>query len=319
MKTYSISHSKDVDGVASAAMIQAARGGGFALTDYDGLMSELDAIPDGVEDFILCDLGTDPTRFGSFARTLAAISRRISVTYLDHHYLSSEAKTMIRKSGVKLIHNVNECSGSLTFRFLRKELPPDAKLLALYAAITDYMDGSPMARKMMERYDRQLVLFEATLLSLAVANRGKDREFLRTLVSELALMKNPHAISDVPRAALEQAEILHALSKLVMNEGKVMGKIAYMETDQHSTGSVAKLLLGANDVPLGAAFRAKGRGGWCEVSLRGTSAVKVHLGKAIGEIAERYGGNGGGHRVAAGCSIPEGRVMDVLEELNRRL
>ncbi|MCS4539238.1 MAG: DHH family phosphoesterase [Thaumarchaeota archaeon] len=132
-------------------------------------------------------------------------------------------------------------------------------------------------------------------------------------------MKNPHAISDLPRAALEQAEILHGLSKLVMKEGKVMGKIAYMETDQHSTGSVAKLLLGANDVPLGAAFRTKGRGGWCEVSLRATSAVKVHLGKAIGEIAERYGGNGGGHTVAAGCSIPKGRVMDVLEELNGRL
>ncbi len=319
MKTYCISHSKDVDGLASAAMIQAARGGGFALTDYDSLMSELDAIPDGVEDFILCDLGTDPTRFGSLARKLAAISRRISVTYLDHHYLRPDAKSMIRKSGVKLIHNVNECSGSLTFNFLRKELPPEAKLLALYAAITDYTDGSPITRKIMERYDRQLVLFEATLLSLAVGNMGKDREFLRTLVSELALMKSPHTISDIPGAALAQAEILHALSELVMKEGKVMGKIAYMETDQHSTGSVAKLLLGANDVPLGAAFREKGRGGWYEVSLRGTSAVKVHLGKAIGEIAERYGGNGGGHRVAAGCSIPKSKVMDVLEELNRRL
>ncbi len=319
METYCISHSKDVDGLASASMVQAARGGSFALTDYDGLMSELDAIPDGVEDFILCDLGTDPTRFGSFAKKLAVISRRISVTYLDHHYLSPEAKAMIRKRGVKLVHNVNECSGSLTFRFLRKELPPEAKLLALYAAITDYMDGSPITRKMMERYDRQLVLFEATLLSLAVANRGKNREFLRTLVSDLSLMKSPHAISDLPRAALEQAEILHRLSRIVMKEGKVMGKIAYMETDQHSTGNVAKLLLGANDVPLGAAYREKGRGGWYEVSLRGTSAVKVHLGKAIGEIAERYGGNGGGHRVAAGCSIPKINVMDVLGELNRRL
>jgi RecJ-like exonuclease len=300
-------------------MVIAAKGGDFKLTDYDCLMAELDAIPEGVEDFILCDLGTDPGRFDSLVKKLGRKSRRISVTYIDHHYLTEEAKAKIRKSGVRLFHNVNECSGTLTYRFLAKELPPDAQLLALYAAVTDYMDGSPTAKKIIERHDRQMVLFEATLLALAVANRGDDQEFLRMLVGELSMMKRPHTIGGVPGAALDQAEALSALSKLVAKEGKVMGKIAYMETDQHSTGSIAKLLLGAKDVPLAAAFREKRQSGWYEVSLRGTSAVKIHLGKITGEIAGKYGGNGGGHKVAAGCSIPKGRVMDVLRELNKRL
>jgi nanoRNase/pAp phosphatase (c-di-AMP/oligoRNAs hydrolase) len=139
------------------------------------------------------------------------------------------------------------------------------------------------------------------------------------IVGELSLMKRPHTIGEVPGAALDQAEALSSLLKLVAKEGMVMGKIAYMETDQHSTGNIAKLLLGVKDVPLGVAFRQKRRRGWYEVSLRGTSAVKIHLGKVIGEIAGKYGGNGGGHKVAAGCSIPKDGVMDVLRELNKRL
>ncbi len=300
-------------------MVLSARGGDFKLTDYDHLMHELDAIPEGVDEFFLCDLGTDPGRVEALVRKLASLSRRMSVTYIDHHYLSEEAKGMMRKSGVVLKHDVNECSGLLTYQHLGRELPQDAKLLALYAAVTDYMDGSPVAVRMMERFDRQLVLLEATLLALAIGRRGDNMAFLRMLVRELSLMKKPHTIGDVPRAAIAQAQRLDMLVKLVAKQSIVLGKIAYIETDQHSTGSTAKLLLGVHNVALGVAFREKHKKGWYEVSFRGTSDVRIHLGKAIGEIANRYGGTGGGHKLAAGCSVPKRSIMDTLKELNGQL
>jgi hypothetical protein len=40
-----ISHIKDVDGLSSAALVVAARGGTFRLTDYDDVLDELDAVP----------------------------------------------------------------------------------------------------------------------------------------------------------------------------------------------------------------------------------------------------------------------------------
>ena len=41
----------------------------------------------------------------------------------------------------------------------------------------------------------------------------------------------------------------------------MLGKLAYMETDQSSTGNVAKLLLGAFNVQVGVSYRAKAEAG----------------------------------------------------------
>src|SRR5580698_10953866 len=58
-----ISHVKDADGLCSAALTLAARGGTFRLTDYDQLIDELDGVPKDATELVLCDLGTDPSRF----------------------------------------------------------------------------------------------------------------------------------------------------------------------------------------------------------------------------------------------------------------
>ena len=52
--------------------------------------------------------------------------------------------------------------------------PPESSYLALFGAVTDYLDSSPLAGKMMERFDRQFVLLESTLLSYAISNQGRE-------------------------------------------------------------------------------------------------------------------------------------------------
>src|SRR5437899_12973502 len=94
-----------------------------------------------------------------------------------------------------------------------------------------------------------------------------------------------------------------------------MGMLAYMRTDQHATGSIAKLLIGAFDVPVGVAFREKSEPGWYEVSFRGTSDCKVHLGRVVGRLAERYGGSGGGSKLAAGCTTRRRKIVSLRTEL----
>jgi len=318
MAHHCISHVKDVDGVSSAALVVAAKGGTFRLTDYDDLLKEIDAVPASATSVTICDLGTNASNFLEFVGKLAGLAKRMPVTYIDHHYLTEDAKQEILKTGVDLHHDVRDCASMLTYLTYRGSLPEEARLLALYGAVTDYMDTSAIASQMMETFDRQFVLLECTILAYALAKNGRDYAYPEMLVRELATMKAPHAIDEVGTDALEQAEVVRLLADDVKSKGVRIGKLAYMKTEQISKGNVAELLLGAFGVSVGVAFKEK-PGGTAELSLRGTSESKIHLGKEIGLLAQRHGGSGGGHEKAAGCSVPSSEVHGLLADLESRL
>ncbi len=316
MKTFCISHSKDVDGIGSAALVLAARGGTFKLTGYDDILDDLKAVPEETDELVLCDIGTDPSRRGEFIGRLGGLAKRCKVTYIDHHDLDENSKRKIRGLGVKLVHATTECASVLTYKNFAKELPPTARKIALYGAVTDYLDDSTFAKRLMEKFDRQFILLQATLLSHAIARRGDDNEFVDSVVRELAAMREPDDIHDVARLALEQGREVRLLTVEVARLGKKLRRLAYMQTSEHATGNIAKLLIGAFDVPVGVSFREKREKGWYEVSLRGTSECRVHLGRRIGGLAQKYGGSGGGHRLAAGCRIPEEKIQLLISELD---
>ena len=314
MAHHCISHIKDVDGVASAALVLAAKGGSFRLTDYDDLLKEIDAVPASATSVTICDLGTNTSNFPEFVGRLAALAKRMPVTYIDHHYLTEDAKQQVIKTGVELHHDIKDCASMLTYLTYKGSLPEGARLLALYGAVTDYMDTSANASQMMETFDRQFVLLECTMLAYALAKKGRDYSYPEMLVKELALMKAPHTIDEVGKEALEQAEVVRKLTDEVKSKGTRMGKLAYMKTGESATGNVSKLLLGAFGVPVGVAYKEK-VGGIAELSLRGTSESRIHLGKEIGIIAQKHGGSGGGHERAAGCSVPSSEVQGLLADL----
>jgi single-stranded DNA-specific DHH superfamily exonuclease len=181
------------------------------------------------------------------------------------------------------------------------------------------MDDSPMAKKLMEKGDRHFVLLEATMLSLALGNRAEEEGYPEMIASELSKMKkHPHEIEGVPEAALRQLDKEAALGEEVKAGGTKLGRLAYMVTTQYSTGTVAKLLIGAFDVPVGVSMKEK-TPGWYEVSLRGTSDCRIHLGRTIARIAGRLGGSGGGHRKAAGCRVPVSKTDEMLKALSKKV
>jgi single-stranded-DNA-specific exonuclease len=318
MEAYCISHRKDIDGLASGSMAVAATGGRLMLSDYDDIIDNLRKVPDGADRLVVTDLGADSADFPDLLKEMQRIARHAEVTYIDHHYMSEEAKRKLRRAGVELVHDVRECASMLTYKTFRGALPEEARLNALCGAVTDYMDDSPMAKKLMERGDRHFVLLEATMAALALGNRGDEEGFPEMLAGELAKMKRPHEVPGVPEAAVRQLEKEVALSAEVKAGGKRVGGLAYMFTSQHSTGNVANILLGAFDVRVGVSLKQK-TPGWYEVSLRGTSGCKVHLGRTIAKVAAKLGGSGGGHRLAAGCRVPEDRADEMLRELSKKV
>jgi RecJ-like exonuclease len=318
MKTYCISHVKDVDGIGAAAIVAAATKAEVALSDYSTLMQTLSEVPTDTRRFVLCDLGGDNANLDGFVSKLAGIATKAETIYIDHHFLSEKAVRKLRKAGVRLVHDESECSSMLAYYTFREQLPERARLIALMGAVTDYMDGSPKASALMEQADRQFVLLEATMLAYAIAKKGGEKGYPESIVRELSKMKHPHEIEGIPMLAVEQLKDVVRLGEEVQKKGKKLGDLAYMVTSQHSTGNVAKLLIGGFEVPVGVALKQQEKG-WYEVSLRGTSECRVHLGKTIGRISYRLGGSGGGHRKAAGCRIPVARMQEMLEELAERV
>jgi len=318
MKVYCISHRKDVDGLGSGALAVAATGGKIILSDYDDFIENLRRIPDDANRVVLSDLGADSADFPQYLAQMKRLAKHADVTHIDHHHMSEDAKRQVRKAGVHLVHDITECASILTYRTFKDVLPERARLIALCGAVTDYMDDSPMAKKMMEQGDRQFVLLEASMLAYALGEKEAEEGFPEKVVGELSKMKHPHEIPGVPEAAVAQLEKVARLGEFVKSNGKKKGRLAYMVTTQYSTGNISKLLIGAFEVPVGVAMKKK-QEGWYEVSLRSTSEARLHLGTTIARISERLGGSGGGHRKAAGCRIPISKADEMIDALAKKV
>ena len=318
MKAYCVSHRKDVDGLGSGSLAVAATGGQIILCDYNDFVENLRRIPDDADKVVISDLGADSADFPEYLAEMKRLAKHADVTHIDHHYMSESAKRQVRRARVRLVHDTGECASILTYKTFKSALPERARLIALCGAVTDYMDDSPVAKKLMEQGDRHFVLLEATLLSLALDRRADEEGFPEMVVSELSKMKHPHEIQGVPQAAVEQLDAEARLGELVKAQGKRKGRLAYVLTTQHSTGNVANLVIGAFEVPVGVAMKQQ-QEGWYEVSLRSTSECRVHLGRTIAKIAARLGGSGGGHRKAAGCRVPISKADQMLEALAKKV
>ena len=292
----------------------AATGGEIILTDYNDFVDNLRRVPDDADRLVITDLAADSADFPLYLKEIMRIAKHADITHIDHHHMSASAKSQVRKAGVNLVHDITECASILTYKTFKASLPERARLIALCGAVTDYMDDSPLAKRLMEQGDRQFVLLEATLLAEALGLRGAEDGFPEMIVGELSRMKHPHEIRGVPEAAMGQLRIEADLGELVKEKGRKLRRLAYMVTDEHSTGSVCKLLIGAFEVPVGVAMREEEEG-WYEVSLRSTSESRTHLGTTIGKIAAKLGGSGGGHHRAAGCRVPVRKADEMLKAL----
>jgi hypothetical protein len=317
MNSYCLSHRKDVDGLGSGSLSVAATGGKIILSDYDDILDNLRKIPDDADSVVISDIGADSADFPDFLKEIQRLTKHAKVTYIDHHYMSEPAKRKLRRGGVRVVHDISECASVLTYETFKDLLPEEARLNALYGAVTDYMDNSPVAQKMMERAERHSILLEATLLSLALGDKADEEGFREKVVYELAKMKRPHEIDGVAEAGLRQLKEQSTLEAEAKSDGVRNGPLAYM-VSKHSTSVMSKLLLGAFDVRVGVAMKAN-QPGWYEVSLRSTSDCKVHLGRTLAKVAAKLGGSGGGHRRAAGCRVPVDRADEMIAALAKKV
>lgn len=319
-----VSHDKDADGITAAALVHHLTGASIRLTDYAQMVSTVSKV-DHVREVFICDLGLNKTTFGGFLDEVKRLAQRAKVHYIDHHPIVPEYEQKLRDVGVDVFHSKEESAAVLIYQKYEQELKtsPKMKVLACCGAITDYMDLQPFAKKLVASFDRQFLLYEATVLAFSIAMIGREGEsgnrLLVQMVEDLgARDKFPHEIDNASYYSQEFASHSAALIDKAKRDGKRMNNFAYQKTRESSTGNVANFIIGAFDVPVGVAFREDGPDHY-EISLRSTNESNYDLGVIVGRISGKLEASGGGHMHAAGSRIRRDQFDDFVSLLDSEL
>ncbi len=310
-----ISHRKDTDGLSSAALVKMATNAEIILADYGDLVEKLSEV-NSCKDLYICDLGMNEHLEAPFVKELERIRAFATIHYIDHHPLNPAVKDTLITLGVDLTHSLDECASILTYTKFKDKLKRGAATIAAYGAITDYADNQPIAKKVIALNDRQFVLLEATLLTYALIGAAAavdEPNFRSRVVTGLAENKFPHQIEGVVEAAQKGLEVTAQLMLEVVEKGVKGNQIAHMEVIEGSTGTVANLLVGAFEVPVGIAYRYMKDEDIYEVSLRASYDSQYDLGKIVSQVTGMTGGSGGGHKKASGARIPHNTLKDFLD------
>lgn len=321
-KVICISHKEDADGISSAALIRHAFGGDTVLVDYPGQMEAIQKVcaDEKLRSLYICDLGLSKKNQDEFVELLRVLKKNhVTVTYIDHHDIDPKITKELEKIKVKMIHDINECTTVQVYNALKSKLSDQAPFIAACAAITDYMEDRPIGSKLLQIYDRQFTLINATVLTYNIVGHQKDPDYLLYLVEELADSKFPHEIPNTFEFAQIQVEKLALIIAKVKKGMKTMKNIGYMEILDSGASGAVNFVLGLSGKDVGVAYKERVDHGIYAVSVRGSRSCKVHLGKIVNSLATELGGSGGGHDKACGAVIPKPKIQAFLKEFNKRL
>ena len=321
-KVICISHKEDADGISSAALIRQAFGGDSVLVDYPGQMETIQKVcaDEKLKSLYICDLGLSKKNQDEFVDLLRILKKNhVAVTYIDHHDIDPKITKELEKIKVKMIHDINECTTVQVYNAFKSKLSDHAPFIAACAAITDYMEDRPIGSKLLQIYDRQFALINATVLTYNIVGHQKDPDYLLYLVEELADSKFPHEIPNAFEFAQIQVEKLALIIAKVKKGMKTMKNIGYMEILDSGASGAVNFVLGLSGKDVGVAYKERVDHGIYAVSVRGSKSCKTHLGKIVNVLATDLGGSGGGHDKACGAVIPKSKIQTFLKEFNKKL
>ncbi len=321
-KVICLSHKEDADGISSAALIKEAFGGETVLEDYPGMMDALKKInqDEKLKTLFICDLGLSKKNQDEFVEILSEMrKKKVSITYIDHHDIDKTIIKKLQRLKVKLIHDTNECSSVLAYDSFKSKLSEHASFIAACAAVTDYMEDRPIGTKLLQIYDRQFVLVNATVLTFNIVGHQKDLDYLLYLVDELSESRFPHDIPNTFEFAQIQVGKLASMIGKVKKSMKLMKNLAYTEILDSGASGAVNFVLGLSGKDVGVAYKERMGLDIYAVSIRGSRSCKIHLGRIVNLLATDLGGSGGGHDKACGAVIPKSKMKKFLKEFNAKL
>ena len=267
----------------------------------------------------ICDLGLSRKTEDKFVGLIKEIiSKGIKVTYFDHHDIDDELRKKLKKTGVTLIHSVEECTSVQIYSKYKNKLDSHAAFFAASAALTDYMECRPLASSIVSRYDRQFLMLEASALSYMISSNQHNEEFLVKAVNTLSEMKYPHEIEGGFAIAERYAKKVSDGVRAVQGSIVAKKKVAYTQSISDLSASViVNFVLGISEKPVAMVYRLKDDINSYIISIRASNACSVHLGRIVNEVASNMGGSGGGHERACGAVVPKDKLEEFINTIDK--
>lgn len=328
MKSICISHKEDVDGIVSAALLQKGlKVKNLFLVDYPNLLNSLDYVisicskDKRFTRVFICDVGLNMKNQSLFLEKLKVlISNNIEVIYIDHHYLEPELKNQITEIGIKLVHDIGECTSVQIYYLLKNRISKVFSFFAATGALTDYMEDRPRAQVLVNKFDRTFLMLEACYLSYIISASQKDIDFLKLISKKISKGKMPHELKNSCNLVREfSGKVANAIS-LIEKQSTHLNNISYFEHDLDlSSSMIVNFVLGLSGKKVGIAFKMKSNINSYILSIRGSKDCKIHLGKLVNNLSMDFGGSGGGHDKACGAVIPTEDFHKFLQRLDESI
>lgn len=328
MKSICISHKEDVDGIVSAALLQKGlKVKNLFLVDYPNLLNSLDyviSICSKDKKFtrvFICDVGLNmKNQFLFLEKVKILLSNNIDVIYIDHHYLEPEIKNKITELGIRLVHDIEECTSVQIYYLLKNHLSKIFSFFASAGALTDYMEDRPRARMLVNKFDRTFLMLEACYLSYIISASQKDIDFLKLISKQISKGKMPHELRNGSNLVKQfSGKVANAIS-LIEKQSVHLNNISYFEHDLDlSSSMIVNFVLGLSGKKVGIAFKMKSNINSYILSIRGSKECQTHLGKLVNNLSMDFGGSGGGHDKACGAVIPMDNFPKFLQTLDESI
>lgn len=325
LKSICISHKEDVDGIVSAALLQTGlKIRNLFLVDYPNLLNSLDyviSICSKDKNFtrvFICDVGLNMKNQFLFLEKLnILVSNNIEVIYIDHHYLEPEIKTKIAEMGIKLIHDIDECTSVQIYYLLKNRIDKLFSFFASAGALTDYMEDRPRARSLVSKFDRTFLMLESCYLSYIISASQKDIDFLKSISKNLSKGIMPHELEHGCSLVKQfSGKVANAIT-LIEKQSVHLNNLSYFEHELDlSSSMIVNFVLGLSGKKVGIAFKMKSNINSYILSIRGSKDCQTHLGKLVNNLSMDFGGSGGGHDKACGAVIPIENISTFVEKLD---
>lgn len=328
MKSICISHKEDVDGIVSAALLQhGLKIKNLFLVDYPNLLNSLDFVisicakDKKFSRVFICDVGLNKkNQFLFLDKLKILISNNIQVIYIDHHYLEPEIKNQINEMGIKLIHDIRECTSVQIYFLLENRIKKVFSFFAAAAALTDYMEDRTKAHLLVSKFDRTFLMLESCYLSYIISASQRDIDFLKSISKDISKGIMPH---DIERGCSLVKQFSSKVAKaisLIEERSIHLNNISYFEHDLDlSSSMIVNFVMGLSGKKVGIAFKMKSNISSYILSIRGSKDCQTHLGQLVNNLSITFDGSGGGHDKACGAVIPAENFSKFLEKLDESI
>jgi len=313
MKTWIFTHG-DTDGICAGAVALAANPDAHVFFTHPyGLEEDLKEAK-MTDRIIICDIALSESHLPRLLESFSIIADEGDLTYIDHHPLPENLSE--KDLPGRIIHSLDASASELTYVFFQSKLDIMHARTAIMGAIGDYLDETPIIRRLLERWDKRTLYFESGLLIQGIEGQKRNHNLKRSIVANLANNMPPSFDRRLVELAIQNTHLEEIAIRELKGKVKIQGRIAYTINFPFSLGKTATYVRGLTDVSVGIA--GEERKNMIDMSLR-TNSEEIDLNRILRCITPKLGGSGGGHPNAAGARVPRENFKRFLEELNTNL